>query len=224
VVAPDGQGGVCVGWQDARAAEGCGADSCVDIYAQRLATDGPVPALADLVASELAPGRVRLIWSLNGDARDRVRIDRATRAGDWFALGVADPDGSGRVEFVDRDVVAGQRYGYRLAVRDGAREHIAGETWVTVPELSAFGLLGPRPNPALDELRVVFSLPGAGPALLDLLDVAGRRVLSREVGDLGGGTHEVSLGSVARLPAGVYLVRLTRGSLAASARAVLFHR
>ena len=44
---------------------------------------------------------------------------------------------------------------------------------------------------------------------LELLDVAGRRVGSREVGALGAGRHQVEFQG--RLPAGIYLVRLTQG-------------
>jgi hypothetical protein len=81
-------------------------------------------------------------------------------------------------------------------------------------------LEGALPNPAIGELRVWFTLPGRERATLDLVDIAGRRVSRREVGDLGPGRHSVDLGS-AQLPPGLYFIRLSRaGDPARTARAV----
>lgn len=72
-----------------------------------------------------------------------------------------------------------------------------------------FGLRGLDPNPAFGSVAIRFALPTAGPASLELLDLAGRRVLTRDVGTLGAGMHTLVLrGELARLPAGVYAVRL----------------
>jgi hypothetical protein len=58
-------------------------------------------------------------------------------------------------------------------------------------------------------VAIRFALPVAGPATLELLELAGRRVLEREIGSFGPGVHTLSLrGELARLPAGVYSVRL----------------
>lgn len=55
-------------------------------------------------------------------------------------------------------------------------------------------------------VRVDFTLPDAGAARLELMDVAGRLVEAREVGALGPGRHAFTLGRDLR--SGVYLVRL----------------
>jgi hypothetical protein len=69
-----------------------------------------------------------------------------------------------------------------------------------------------RPNPVrASELSVSFSLGSIGVARIDLLDVAGRRVASREVGSLGPGSHSISLGGDRSLAPGVYVVRLSEG-------------
>jgi hypothetical protein len=70
-------------------------------------------------------------------------------------------------------------------------------------------------------LRVWCSLPQAAPARLELLDIVGRRVLSREVGDLGAGRHQIELRSGSRLAAGVYVLRLTQGGRSVTAKAVV---
>lgn len=72
-------------------------------------------------------------------------------------------------------------------------------------------LLGAAPNPSRGPVRVRFSLGGTGPATLELLDLAGRRVARRDVGGLGAGTHAVELGAGRALPPGLYFVRLAQG-------------
>jgi glycerophosphoryl diester phosphodiesterase len=65
----------------------------------------------------------------------------------------------------------------------------------------------PRGGPSHDgSVLVRFALPDGAPARLELLDIAGRRVASSEVGSLGPGRHEFPLGRA--LPSGIYLVRL----------------
>ena len=80
------------------------------------------------------------------------------------------------------------------------------------PNGASLALHGTRPHPARagTALSIGFSLPGAGPAKLDLLDIAGRLISSREVGDFGPGSHTMAL-ATGRLAAGIYRVRLIRG-------------
>lgn len=85
-------------------------------------------------------------------------------------------------------------------------------------EAFEFALPGAQPNPSADGLVVRFSLPDASAAVLELFDVSGRRVLSRGVGSLGPGAHTLRLAERGALPAGVYLLRLTRGGQSLSSR------
>ena len=94
-------------------------------------------------------------------------------------------------------------------------------TGVDHPPVAGFVLSGVRPNPSPGGLVAAFSLPDAAPARIEVVDVAGRRVLAREVGALGAGSHVVDLTRGERLPAGIYLIRLTRGGRALTARAVV---
>jgi hypothetical protein len=68
---------------------------------------------------------------------------------------------------------------------------------------------------------VPIELPRAGPATLELLDLAGRRAFTRELGRLGAGEHVLDVGGEPALRAGIYLVRLTQGSRSVTAKAVL---
>ena len=49
------------------------------------------------------------------------------------------------------------------------------------------------PNPSRSPLRVAYSLPEDAPAFLELVDLAGRRWLRRDMGSAGRGHHETSL-------------------------------
>jgi len=71
-------------------------------------------------------------------------------------------------------------------------------------------LHGVGPNPARGELWVEFSLADDGPASIELVDIAGRRIAVRELGPFGPGRHRLELRN--DLPAGVYLVRLAQGA------------
>ena len=80
-----------------------------------------------------------------------------------------------------------------------------------------------HPNPLTAGGVVRLALPESAPARLEMFDLGGRHIWSREVGALGPGEHTVALADGARLPAGVYLVRLTQGRRVATARVIFLH-
>jgi len=147
-------------------------------------------------------------------------VERTAGDGIWEPIGSVLADGTGRLGFVDRDVVAGGRYGYRLAYLDAGVVTTAGEAWVDVPADLALALEGLRPNPATGELTVGFTLASREAARLELLDVAGRRLLVRELDGPAPGRHTLRLDG-ARPPAGVYFLRLTQAGGTVSARAAI---
>ena len=77
------------------------------------------------------------------------------------------------------------------------------------------------PNPVVDRMSVSFTLATAQAARLELMDIAGRHVLDREVGSLGAGAHQVDLNTRGTVPAGLYFLRLTQGGQTASTRVVV---
>jgi len=70
-------------------------------------------------------------------------------------------------------------------------------------------------NPVTRSFAVSFSLVSGAPATLAVFDVSGRQVASRDVGAGGAGSHRVDLG---RLPAGLYVVRLSQAGRSLSSR------
>lgn len=95
---------------------------------------------------------------------------------------------------------------------------------VSVPwpgAITSLALHGAMPNPVAGDLVVSFRLPDAEPARLELFDLAGRRIETKDVGALGPGRHTTTLAPARRLAAGVYMIRLTRGNEERTARAVV---
>ena len=177
--------------------------------------DKPTSILASLIGATATPEAVELSWYAPGVTS--ARVQRAEAGSGWTTQATIARDGSSMMVWSDRSIVAGSRYGYRLA-DDLGRVH--GETWVDVPTRHRLALAGMRPHPAVAGAVVVLSLPRRAPARLHVLDIAGRRIVTREVGSLGPGTHSLRMGELDRLPAGVYMMRLEQGGESVSGRMV----
>ena len=79
-------------------------------------------------------------------------------------------------------------------------------------------LVAGQPNPSSRGLGVSFTLPRTGSARIDVLDAAGRRLVSRDVGSLGPGRHVLRIGEGLRIRPGIYFLRLTQGGRTATAK------
>jgi len=67
-------------------------------------------------------------------------------------------------------------------------------------------------------VRVRYALAGDGPARIELVDVAGRRVMARDLEDRASGEHAVALRPARALDPGVYFLRLTQGDASRATR------
>ena len=125
-------------------------------------------------------------------------------------------------------------YSFYSVARDGAGNlepipsgpdastSIAGQlSSVAADPALGFTLEGALPNPATHGLKVAFTLPTHSSAAIELWDVAGRRILRRDVGALGPGRHLVDLDQQGQLHPGVYFLRLTQESRAARRKVVI---
>src|SRR6185503_7337868 len=115
--------------------------------------------------------------------------------------------------------VAGHSYAFYSVARD-ALGHV--EDAPATPDATTQAVLGatvgpfvlsfvgPAPNPTRDGgLTVAFTLPDGAHASLEVLDVSGRRVARRSVGELGAGRHRLDLARGEPVPPGIYLIRLS---------------
>jgi hypothetical protein len=146
--------------------------------------------------SSFVPGPGNLI-----SAQPDTGYNDAGPAGSWYKLSAVDLNGNESV----------------FAVL-GPNQTLA------APPVAAleFALHGVRPNPSLaSRMNVEFSLPSSDPATIELIDVAGRRVVERSVGGLGPGRHVVDIAQGHSIPPGLYLVRLSQGSQQRMTRAIV---
>ena len=215
-VVTDGAGGAIVVW-DQNSVE----PSQRGLFAKLYRRDAPVAAQLSLVRAEAGPDRVDLLWQGAGAGVLAAVVERRTPSGDWQTLGPTTSDGPDRLRYEDRAVEPGRRYGYRLAWREDGVPRNTDEAWVDVPAALQLALEGFRPNPASAGAAISFTLPTAGPARLEVLDIAGRRVFSREVGAMGPGRHQVRVGGGPGLSPGVYVIRLTGAGATLTSRGVV---
>ena len=217
VLASDGREGAYLAWADSRAAG--------KLYALHLDARGRVSRGWD------ADGSVISGWhDAAGNVTSPIEGPYLIPAGDGAAM--VSWDSYQQVLSRENPVFVEQTFVVRLNPEGPAAGPAASPVRV-VPAGSpgaparaaqpAFALHGVRPNPALTGAVVGFALPDARPASLELFDVAGRCVWSREVGALGAGEHAVRLRDGAWSPPGLYLVRLTQGERRAMARATIVH-
>lgn len=178
---------------------------------------------ATLVLAEADSGGVTLEWRVEGGVAPEADVERAEGASGWSVVAHLVPGPDGIAAFVDHDVLPGGHYRYRLTTHDLTGDRTYEEIAIEVPvgPLARFALAGARPNPTTASLAIVFSLPDAAPAMLDLLDLSGRQLRRVEVGAMGPGPHSVQLGVGLGLRSGIYFVRLTRGAQRATTRVVL---
>ena len=217
-IVSDGHGGAILAWESAQ----FGPDYFPNLFLQRLAPSGVVAALASLTSSAATPDRVTLEWQTSEPAAQQFHVQRHPGDGTWSDLATLEPDGSGRIRFVDANVAPSARYDYRLVSGTANAPRYSNEIWVEVPAAYHFALNGARPNPATTAgLAVSFSLERGLPAALELFDVSGRRLALRDVGSLGAGEHVLPLGRDLRLATGLYWMRLSQGSHHATARVVV---
>jgi hypothetical protein len=148
-------------------------------------------------------------------------LQRQGPQGDWVEICRVEFDATGRVVARDRGATPGGRYAYRLGLMSDEGLRFSDAVWVDVPARPGLALMGARPNPTARGLNVVFSLPDASRARLEVMDIAGRRILAREVGDLGPGVHALDLAPDGSVPAGVYWIRLLRADRSLAVRGVV---
>jgi hypothetical protein len=178
--------------------------------------DVPTPALLSLVGVEEGADGIKLTWLAGGSKGAVATVYRSPVGGEWTRIGEVTADGTGYLRYTDPIDATTTRLGYRLGMVEAGIESFYGETWVDLPAGNAplaFALGVVRPNPTRGgALSVRFTLPSGTAALVELLDVAGRRIASHEVGSLGAGQHTLDLGQGQHFAPGLYLVRLTQGA------------
>jgi hypothetical protein len=172
--------------------------------------------LSDAATTDMVPtgARNRLRYRLSDETRvNAVSIDyRASDAAPWRALDpaapaegeVAIPDEPGYLSFrIEARDAAGNVLTYAIEPAvfvlgpGGAPGRVPATRASAAPVAPAPVLALEVETPARARLRVRFSLPDARPAALEVMDVAGRRLVSRRLDADGRGPHTLDLASAA---------------------------
>jgi len=233
-IAADAAGGAIVTWFDSRSGN-------YDIYARKISSAGEAQWTANGVALCAASGTqwyptivtdgaggAIVAWTDSRNATDDIYAQRISTGGtvQWTANGVALCSATGWQELgtIVTDCGAGaiatwvdgrsdnfDIYAQRVLANGtlgGNSVDVADEP---APAL-AFALEPVRPNPSRGGALIVrFTLASPAAASLELLDIAGRRIVAREIGSLGAGRHALDLGQGQHLAPGLYLVCLRQG-------------
>ena len=180
----------------------------------------PAPTVISIDDAVVESGCVHIRW-LSSTPIAAAKIYRAPSGGEWTAIGTVGSDESGMLRFDDPEVTPGSRFGYRLGVSGPGGEETYGEVWVTIPANPKFSLEGLRPNPGGRDAVVSFSLSTAAPATVELLDLAGRSVLTHAVANAQPGPRVIRLADYSKLMPGVYFVRVTQGRQVVTRKAII---
>ena len=146
-------------------------------------------------------------------------VERSAEGEVWSMLGNARLEARDLLIYEDVCVPPG-RFAYRLRYVQSGMARASDIVWIDVPSSYALSLEGFRPNPAQSAASIAFSLPDAAPATLQLCDVAGRKIISQQVGSLGPGSHVIQL-APARLGSGMYWLRLIREDRILTAKGIV---
>jgi hypothetical protein len=167
---------------------------------------------------------VALLQSLDGGLTWNLvsRGQPNTGSFSWTVPGVATQQAKVAVVLVESSDATGDVVGGVLGVSGAFSIETVVATGGRGPADLALAIQGPMPNPtAGGRLSVEFTLRDGSPARLDLADVAGRLLTSKQVGTQGPGTHALDLSEAGPLRPGIYFLRLAQGGSEIRARAAV---
>jgi hypothetical protein len=163
---------------------------------------------------------VRIEWRAQSEGL-AGRIERSLDRGPWTELGVQRSDRGRRIVTDDTDLVPGTFARYRLQVEDENGFETAASTEALLPGGGGPRLGLTRAGGLTGSLVVNFRLGSGAGGEIELLDLGGRRLVSRTVqgGMDSGGTIELAASGALR--PGVYFVRLRQAGESRTLKAVV---
>jgi hypothetical protein len=170
-----------------------------------------------LVEAKVVSAGVRLRWAVPSvSTMVSATVQRRTERTAWVDLAGPFILNESSFTYQDQSISTGERYGYRLSLRDDQEGWYSDEAWVLIPigsgtpRVLTFGT--PRPSPSDGNVRFAIGLPNAGHMRLRVFDVMGRQVAT--VTDRDGASGWFELGwdgrdaSAHAVSGGVYWARL----------------
>jgi hypothetical protein len=181
----------------------------------------PIHLKVDTVMGDEAVG---LSWEDVSGNETGFSIERNDGSG-WTEAGNT---GADQTNYTDNSIPGGGIYYFRIkAYTDNVESFYTDSVQANV--VAAGILTGMQnnginfrvyPNPVTEQTHITYTLAGSSEVELDLLDIAGRKVLSLERDRQTAGYYSYALPAV-QLGSGIYLVRLKTGSSVSMARVIL---
>jgi hypothetical protein len=166
-----------------------------------------------VVESRAEEGVNHLAWYVPESPGTPITVERRTAASPWSSVLEAELPTDRVLRFDDTAVLAGERYGYRLAVWSGAMQDYTAETWIQAAEdetPTSLRLLPARPNPSSRSFQIRHYVPRRGSFRLTVVDAKAGRFVSSPTGSYcAGGTTRVGTDAMPRAEcrSGTYFVR-----------------
>lgn len=179
------------------------------------------PASVSVLGTDRTVGAITIRFRSVTAWGHAAALERREEGTGWRDLGPLEFGVDGIAVFTDRDIQPEHDYFYRVRVAETKTVWYSEQVFIPAPGSPRLALYGARPNSAAGSLQLVFSLPAAGPARLEVFDIRGRKLASRDVGSLGPGMHTLRVQESATWSAGVYYARLQRGAESHGAKLVL---
>jgi hypothetical protein len=169
----------------------------------------------DWDTADASSGTVAILSSVNDGVTWNVVANGVPNSGsyDWTVPNW--PTGTARVAIVEVESAdPADPNGLSVTGTVGVSDRFTITGTLGVDERLAGFSIAPLGNPSHGALRVSFALPDAAPATLEVYDVTGRQMSTREVS--GAGIHTAKVADW--MAPGVYVVRLSREGKSASTR------
>lgn len=186
-----------------------------------LTWDAPTPVRISVESAEVVAMIPRIAWRVETGEPFVATVYRTDDDVAWIEVARPTPDTRGRLLFEDYEASPGQTRGYRLGIRERGVETFSETSWLEIRADPAFALNAITPNPIRDRLTVNLTLPLNSRARIDVHDVQGRLVVTRDLSGLSPGEHRVNLATRSIMPPGMYLVRATCGEKVQHRRAIV---
>lgn len=208
-------------------------DSCGDLYYYSAPDSGysydnavgPSYKLDCFLAS-VEGERVKLAWEMTFEEDGYEFVVKRSLEGGAFAAIDVDvfETGEGSYCFFD-DVEPGRDYRYRLELSSGAGSYVIFETDQVRTPAVGLTLYQNHPNPFNPATEISYYLPSAGRVVIEIFDVAGRRIRTLVNGPQPAGRYSVEWtgqdNSGRRVASGIYFCRLSAGKETLTRKMVL---
>jgi hypothetical protein len=134
----------------------------------------------------------------------------SSNTGDWAKVNDTIITGENPYHYIDYGAVEGDGYTYKLEAVIKEANEVLGTTVPTGGIPTSFELSGIYPNPAVDNMNVVYTLAENSDVKIEIYDITGRKLKTVDAGSVMAGENS-ELVDVLGLNNGMYILRLVAG-------------